>query len=133
MAALDSLCRMAADNAHLADFVVVYIEEAHPTDGWAFPGNHEISQHRTLEDRLAAAARLNDWSLPDNMTVVVDSMSDELNRAYGGLYDRLYVIHNGRVEYQGQRGPAGFRPGEVASWLRKYEDELNISSSSSSH
>jgi len=35
MADFGNICRMAADNADLADFVVVYIEEAHASDGWA--------------------------------------------------------------------------------------------------
>jgi len=119
---------MAADNADIADFIIVYIEEAHPTDGWAFPGNIAISQHRTLEDRLTAAARLlaAAASLPDNMSVVADTMSDELNVAYGGLYERLYVIHSGTVAYQGERGPLGFRPGEVDSWLSAYRHTLSV-------
>ena len=126
MAAFDNVCQMAVDNTDLADFVVVYIEEAHPTDGWAFPDNVPISQHRTLEERLTAAALLTTSSHPANMTMVADTMSNELNLAYGGLYERLYVIHNGTVAYQGQRGPVGFRPGDVASWLRTYRDTLSV-------
>jgi len=125
MANFDNICRMAADNADLADFVVVYIEEAHPTDGWAYPDNYIINQHRTIEDRLSAAATLTTLPLPSNMSVVADGISNELNLAYGGLFDRLYVIHNGMVAYQGQRGPIGFRPGEVANWLRRYRDTLH--------
>jgi len=126
MADFDSIRRMAADNADLADFVVVYIEEAHPTDGWAFPGNYLINQHRTVKDRLAAAATLAASRLPANMSVVADSMSNEMNRAYGGLYERLYVIHSSTVAYQGRRGPTGFRLGEVASWLNTYRDTLRM-------
>ena len=128
MAAIDTICQMAGDNADVVDFVIVYIEEAHPSDGWAFSENYDINQHRTISDRLAAAATLVVCQLPANTTVVTDSMSDErsLNRAYGGLYERLYVIHQGTVVYQGLRGPAGFRPGEVASWLKAYRDTQNV-------
>jgi len=128
MAEFDGVCRMAADNADLADFIVVYIEEAHPTDGWAFPGNYVIEQHRTLEDRLAAAAKLTRLvsALPANMTVVADSMTDALNHAYGGLYERLYVIHGDTVVYQGQRGPYGFRPSRLADWLNTHRDTLRM-------
>jgi len=117
---------MAADNADLADFVVVYIEEAHPTDGWAFSGNYLISQHRTFKERLAAAATLAASPLPANMTLVVDSMSNEMNRAYGGTYERLYVIHSSTVAYQGGPGPFGFLPEDVASWLNTYRDTLKM-------
>jgi len=127
MAALDTVRQVAAENADVADFVIVYIEEAHPADGWAYSENYDIKEHRTINDRLAAAAKLVVSQLPANVTVVADTMSDELslNRAYGGLYERLYVIHQGTVVYQGQRGPSGFRPGEVASWLKAYRDTLN--------
>jgi len=126
MAVFDNICRMAADNADLADFVVVYIEEAHPTDGWTFPGNYLINQHRTIKDRLAAAATLTASPLPGNMTVVADSMTGEMNNAYGGLYERLYVIHSGTVSYQGQQGPFGFRLGDVANWLSIHRDSLKV-------
>ena len=58
MAAFDDVCRTAADNADVADFLVVYIVEAHATDVWPLPGNVSISEHRSLRDRLAAAAQL---------------------------------------------------------------------------
>jgi len=126
MAVFDSICRMAVDNSDVADFVVVYVEEAHATDGWAFPGNVDISQHRTLEDRLTAAARLTTSPLPANLTVVADAMSNELALAYGGLPDRFYVVHNGTVAFQGPRGPYEFRPEDVASWLGTYRDTLSV-------
>ena len=36
MAQLRQFNEIARDFTDVADFVVVYIEEAHPTDGWAF-------------------------------------------------------------------------------------------------
>ena len=105
----------------------VYIEEAHPTDGWAFPDNVSIMQHRSLDDRLSAAAQLvasARSSLPANMSVVVDTMSNELSLAYGGLPDRLYVIHDGAVAFQGDPGPYGFRPEPVASWLQTHRRNI---------
>jgi len=126
MADFDGICRLAADNADHADFVIVYIEEAHPADGWAYSCNYLISQHRTMEERLAAATKLTAFPLPGNMTVVAASMSDELTRAYGALPERLYVVHSGTVAYQGRRGPHGFRVGEVASWLSTYRDTLKM-------
>jgi len=125
MTVFDDICRMAADNADLADFVVVYIEEAHPTDGWALSNNILISQHQTLEDRLTAAAQLPLSSLPDNMTVVTDSMSNELNHAYAGSPDRFYIIHSGMVAFQGEPGPFKFRSEPVASWLQTYRSTFH--------
>lgn len=43
----------------LADFTVVYIEEAHPTDGWMYPAvEHFFEQHKEIRSRLKAASVL---------------------------------------------------------------------------
>jgi len=128
MVDFDDVCRMAADNADIADFVVVYIEEAHPVEGWAVPGNYVINEHRKIQDRLAAASTLASLvpDLPGKLTVVADSMYNAVNRAYGGTYERLYIIHASTVVYQGEFGPFGFRPSEVASWLSTYRDTLKV-------
>ena len=125
MADFDTICRMAADNSDLADFIVVYILEAHATDGWAIPMNqYEISNHRSMEDRLAAASKLKHSSLPSNMTIVADAMSDNAARAYGALPERLYIVQNGVVAYQGLAGPFKFYPADVDNWLERYRDSL---------
>lgn len=100
---------------------MVYIEEAHPTDGWAFENtNISISSHRKLADRIEAARYLEKDSA-GKINVVVDNMKDESNKAYGGLYERLYIIQNGVIEYQGGKGPAGFKVNEVEDWLVNYK------------
>lgn len=118
MANVNRIGCLADEFAAVADFVTVYIEEAHPVDGWAFKGDYDIATHRTVDERIAAAGLLagRDGRVP----VVVDAMSDDANRAYGALFERLYIVQNGTVVYQGQRGPHGFRVAEVEQWLRNY-------------
>lgn len=36
MAKLSDFCKLTEEYAGLADFAVIYVEEAHPTDGWKF-------------------------------------------------------------------------------------------------
>lgn len=50
--------------------------------------------------------------------VTVDTMSNMANTDYGGLFERLYVLKNGRIVYQGDRGPVGYKLEEVEAWLR---------------
>ena len=119
MAAFDRLGRLANQFAELADFLTIYIEEAHPADGWAFRDNVHVRTHRDIRERIAATSYLEAKSA---LTVVVDNMDDECNRAYGGLYERLYIVQNGVVVYQGNRGPAGFKVSEVEDWLNKYKN-----------
>lgn len=119
MAAFDRLGRLASQFVELADFLMVYIEEAHPADGWAFRDNVHVRTHRDIKERIAATSFLEAKS---DLTLVVDNMDDECNRAYGGLYERLYIVQNGVVAYQGNRGPAGFKVAEVEEWLNKYKN-----------
>lgn len=126
MANVDRIGRLAADYADVGDFLTVYIEEAHPADGWSFKDNYYIRSHRSAAERIGAASYL--ASKDGRITVVADAMNDEANRAYGALFERLYIIQNGAVVYQGQRGPHGFRVSEVEEWLRNYRAVVSQSS-----
>ncbi|CAG5866514.1 unnamed protein product [Menidia menidia] len=110
-------------NADIADSVVVYIEEAHPSDGWkSTDAPYQIPKHRRLEDRLQAA-QLMRMEVP-GCAVVVDSMENSTNAAYGAYFDRLYILQEGKVVYQGDRGPEGYRISELRDWLDQYRKSL---------
>lgn len=110
-------------NADVADSLVVYIEEAHPSDGWvSTDAPYQIPKHRCLEDRLSAA-QLMRTEVP-GCAVVVDSMENSSNAAYGAYFDRLYVVQEGKVVYQGGRGPERYRISELKDWLDRYRESL---------
>ena len=110
--------KMAHEFSHVADFVIVYIMEAHPTDGWAFNNNgFSVAEHKTLEDRIAIAKILEERA--NGIPLIVDGMSNEANVAYGAVPERLYIIQSGRVVYQGGQGPVGYKVNEVNDWLTK--------------
>lgn len=71
------------------------------SDGWAFKNNIDIDQHRSLEDRLAAAQILvqEDPLCP----VVVDDMNNSCSIKYGAMPERLYVLRAGKVTYKVRR------------------------------
>ncbi|CAL8301542.1 unnamed protein product [Boreogadus saida] len=107
----------------VADYLVVYIEEAHPSDGWvSSDAPYQIPKHRCLEDRLSAA-QLMRLEVP-GCAVVVDNMENATNAAYGAYFDRLYVLHDGKIVYQGGRGPEGYRISELRDWLNHYRQTL---------
>ena len=100
------------------DFVVVYIREAHPEDGWVVNLNREediryldpTSNDERQEVAAACALRLK-----IRMPVVVDDIDDNIASAYGALPDRLYLVgRGGRIAYQGEPGPWGFEPKSLA-------------------
>lgn len=101
------------------DFVVVYIREAHPEDGWVVSMNRD--QEIAFDDPKTDAERADVAEacairLQIEIPVVVDAVDDAIARAYGALPDRLYLIgRGGHVAFQGEPGPFGFDPNALAS------------------
>ena len=108
-----------------ADFLTVYVREAHPTDEWEMKSNVKddvcYAQPKTLEQRMAIAkdftARFK-FPLPFG----IDEMGNAADAAYAAWPERLYVIdETGHVAYRGGMGPFNYKPAEVREWLaRKY-------------
>ena len=94
-------------------FYVVYIQEAHPSDGWQMEVNERerviYAQPTTADERneVAGACSLGlDLKIP----TLLDEMNNEVDEAYAALPDRLYLIDEaGRIAYRSERGPRGFR------------------------
>ena len=105
-----------------ADFVTLYIKEAHPTDEWQMESNEKedvcYPQPRSTEERLAIARDFRDrfdWQMP----LLVDPIENQANALYAGWPERLYVIEGGRIVYKGGPGPFEFKPDELEAWLAK--------------
>ena len=93
-------------------FLMIYIREAHPTDGW-YIGRHAIRNHRSIEERRKVAGNC-EVALQYGIPTLVDEMDDAVMTAYAALPDRLYLVDvDGRVAYAGGRGPWGFRPAKL--------------------
>jgi hypothetical protein len=103
------------------DVFAVYIREAHPSDGWKMEHNDQVGvtvdQPKTLEARNLVASRCcQALHLP--MPLLVDTITDQVNRTYSGFPDRLYLIdREGKVIYKGGRGPYGYKPRELEQTL----------------
>ncbi|MCA1682423.1 MAG: hypothetical protein LC685_00215 [Actinobacteria bacterium] len=111
MGALEQLHERYRDRV---EFVVVYIKEAHPEDGWVLSMNREegiaVDDPELLGER-DVLARTCALRIKIGMPVVVDGMDNVIASAYGGWPDRLYLIGaDGRVAFQGEEGPFGFVP-----------------------
>ena len=93
-------------------FLVIYIREAHPTDGW-YMGNHDFRDPRTIEERRALAGTC-EVRLKYEIPTIVDEMDDEVMKAYAAWPDRLYLVDlDGIVAYASGIGPWGFNPSEL--------------------
>ena len=107
-----------------ADFLTVYVLEAHPSDEWQMDVNERegvcYAQPRTLAERCAIArdfVQRSAYALP----LLVDPIDNAADAAFAAWPERLYVIDGqGRVAFKGQPGPFGYHPEEVEAWLQQH-------------
>ena len=119
-------------------FLVIYIREAHPEDGWSLsklgglskflgklagPAKHVqqgIYDPQTIEERRKVAAMC-EVALQYGIQTYVDEMDDAVMTAYAAMPDRLYLIGlDGRVVYVGGLGPWGFKPAALGAAIEDY-------------
>ncbi len=104
-----------------AEFFVVYIQEAHASDGWQMASNVRdkvvYANPRSYAERgeLASTCVV---KLGIEIPALVDDFENSTERAYTAWPDRLYVIGaDGRVRYKAKPGPFGFKPKQVRQLL----------------
>ena len=112
-----------------ADFLTVYIREAHTTDGWQMKSNLDQNicypQPTTMAQRLAIA---NDFTQRFHypLPLCVDDMSNTADNAYAAWPERIYIIDtNGRIAYRGGMGPFHYNPQEARAWLAAHFGPVN--------
>lgn len=125
---LPAFSKLVEEFSSVADFLLVYIDEAHPSDGWAVPGesslSFEVKKHRNQEDRCAAAQQLLErFSLPPQCRVVADRMDNNANVAYGVAFERVCIVQRQKIAYLGGKGPFYYNLQEVRHWLEKNFNE----------
>lgn len=106
---------------HDTNFLMVYVREAHPTDGWRMESNAQaqvaVAQPTTLAQRMAACRQFIAKAQAE-VPIVVDEINDPVGHAYSAMPARLFVIDRaGRIAYKSGRGPFGFRAGEMEQAL----------------
>src|SRR5579862_1155306 len=100
-----------------ADFYVVYIIEAHSTDGWQLDSNLTegvlIAKAASFEERHQAASSCA-LGLKLSIPILVDTMDNRAENTFSAWPERLYVLsRDGVVAYQGGKGPYQFSPDEL--------------------
>ena len=119
MEKLAEVARLSHEYESLADFVTIYIQEAHATDGWVLDSNvYKISNHKHIQNRIVAAQMLEEKK-PAGL-LVVDTMNNDADKLYRASPERLCVVMDGIVQYYGRIGPFGYQPCEVDEWLKDY-------------
>ena len=75
--------------------------------------------HRTQHERCKAAQKMTTSVDLSGCIVVVDSMLNAANIAYGAVPIRLYIVQNSAIAYEGGPGPMRYRMQEVKTWLNR--------------
>jgi hypothetical protein len=102
-----------------AEFLFVYIREAHPSNGsWGDPES-ATEDPLDLEGRNKVAGTCTE-KLKLTMPTAVDDMDDTVNLKYSAWPERIYIIgKDGKVLYKSKLGPFGFKPTEAKKELEK--------------
>uniref|UniRef100_A0A3P9P5H7 Iodothyronine deiodinase n=1 Tax=Poecilia reticulata TaxID=8081 RepID=A0A3P9P5H7_POERE len=121
---LPAFRQLVEDFSDVADFLLVYIDEAHPSDGWVAPPMGQCSfsfrKHQNLEERMGAARQLIDhFSLPPQCQLVADCMDNNANVAYGVANERVCIVHQRKIAYLGGKGPFFYNLKDVRQWLEQ--------------
>jgi len=115
---LDAIYQRYKDDATL---LMIYVREAHPSDGWIMESNTRVGVKVAQPTNLAERTRVADQfcqMLKPSMPVAVDDIADPAGTAYSGMPGRLYVIDpQGKVAYKSGRAPFGFKAGELEQAL----------------
>jgi hypothetical protein len=95
-------------------FFLIYVREAHPSDGWQTPQNlydEVVYDAPTSEDERAEIGNACQVALELKYPMLIDGIDDAVERAYVAAPIRLYVVDaEGRIAFTGGEGPHKFDP-----------------------
>ncbi|MDA0653299.1 MAG: hypothetical protein O3C49_08500 [Proteobacteria bacterium] len=105
------------------EFFLIYVREAHPSDGWQTPQNlyeEVLYDAPTSDDERAEVANACQIGLDLKYPLLIDSIDDDVERKYVASPIRLFVIDEaGILTYAGDEGPHKFDPDGWEDAIRK--------------
>jgi len=103
--ATDRLYSTYKDRVH---FLLIYIREAHPTDGWVMQGNQFVVKSPTTTEERRGIARDFAKRLNVSIPILVDTPDDKVEKTYACWPNRMYILDaQGKVADKGMAGPGG--------------------------
>jgi len=84
----------------IANFVAVYIAEAHAQDEWPLGKKVCVMKHKTIEDRLSVARAFQkdyDFQIP----ILVDLIDNNFDELYSSWPERFYIIDGFKMSLVG--------------------------------
>ena len=113
--------------ASTAEFFMVYIREAHPSDAWQISANERdevVHASPTTDSERCGLAQTCTGQLEIDFPALVDGLDNATDEAYTGWPERIYLIgRDGRIRYKSGPGPFGFEPDELKAELERLSME----------
>ena len=83
------------------NLVIIYVSEAHASDGWALSKEYSIPQHKNIDDRIQAASNYINWKKLNYKTrIFVDNIElPNFEKTYSAWPERGFVFENGKIVY----------------------------------
>jgi len=108
----------------IANFVAVYIAEAHAQDEWPLGRKVCLNQHKTLEERLAVARQFKkDYNL--EIPLLVDLMDNNFDQYYSSWPERFYIIEDCKMVLVGHPSTEfGYDRHHLTNWLNYHKSKL---------
>jgi hypothetical protein len=107
------------------EFFLIYIREAHPSDGWQTPQNlydDVIYETPETDDARAELAGVCQIAQTIRLPMLLDGIDNDIESKYISAPIRLFVIDpEGKVTFNGAPGPQGFDP---ATWNEALKAQL---------
>lgn len=95
------------------EFYLVYIQEAHASDGWQMAINEKekvIYDYPKDYDERSNTASACSAKLGIEFPALVDTIDNKTEAAYTAWPDRLYLIDiSGQIVFKSEPGPFGFK------------------------
>ncbi|MBM3829296.1 MAG: redoxin domain-containing protein [Verrucomicrobia bacterium] len=103
--ATQTLFSQYKDRVH---FLLIYIREAHPTDGRVIPGNQFVVQSPTTLAERRDIARDFAKRLKVSIPILVDGPDDKVSATYACWPNRMYILDaQGNIADKGMAAPGG--------------------------
>lgn len=122
MPEFDTWSQLQRQFGSVADFLMVYIDEAHAADEWYLPALPvKVPKAKSVADRAAAAqamAQVYGRAGPGD-ALVVDGIADDFAHQYSAMPEKFLVIENGVVQFASGQGPVDYKPADLHAWLAK--------------
>jgi hypothetical protein len=81
-----------------------------------------IANHRNIKDRIEAVKimiEMANISRENNISIYCDTIDDHTNHLFRGSPERLYVLYDQKILYQGQKGPFGYSIPSLDYFLKR--------------